>query len=165
VVPSLVESPDDWVEIDVGVISKPRINIDWMQHKTDKTAGYSDWGPAMVFWTTEIWERHKQDWKVRCRRKDLPVVESPDDWVTQDRVPPRRGIDQVHWSNWESYRWIDAAYNWDEGEIHGYRDKDDDTVVSVRCRRKDLPVTTDDSLAELDTQDDGHLNSYGSRKE
>jgi len=98
VMPSLVESPDDWVEIDVGVISKPRINIDWMQHKTDKTAGYSDWGPAMVFWTTEIWERHKQDWKVRCRRKDLPV-------------------------------------------------------------------TTDDSLAELDTQDDGHLNSYGSWNE
>ena len=66
-------------------------------------------------------------------------VESPDDWVTQDRVPPRHGIDQVQWSDWGSSRWIDAASGWQPTEIHGYRDEDDDTVLHVRCRRKELP--------------------------
>jgi len=152
------ESPDDWVEITDP--NHVRRACDFVAGKT----GHPDqWFTctATIGFSQAAWPESR----IRCRRKDLPVVESPDDWVTQDRVPPRRGIDQVHWSNWESHKWIDAAYNWDEGEIHGYRDEDDDTVVSVRCRRKDLPVTTDDSLAELDTQDDGHLNSYGSWNE
>ena len=66
-------------------------------------------------------------------------VESPDDWVTQDRVPPRHGIDQVQWSDWESSRWIYAGGDWHLPEVHSYRDEEDDTVLHVRCRRKDLP--------------------------
>ena len=71
---------------------------------------------------------------------DLPPVESPDDWVTQDRVPPRHGIDQVQWSDWESSLWVNLPRGWYPPKIHGYRDEEDDTVLSVRCRRKDLPV-------------------------
>ena len=71
---------------------------------------------------------------------DLPPVESPDDWVTQDRVPPRHGIDQVQWSDWESSLWVNSPRGWYPPKIHGYRDEEDDTVLSVRCRRKDLPV-------------------------
>ena len=35
-------------------------------------------------------------------------------------------------------------------------------VVVIPKAAVSVPVTTDDSLAEWDTQDDGHLNSYGS---
>ena len=73
-------------------------------------------------------------------QKPAPVepVESPDDWVTQDRVPPRHSIDQVQWSNWHRSKWVDAVGKW-EGEQHGFIDKDDESTLRVRCRRKDLP--------------------------
>ena len=35
-------------------------------------------------------------------------------------------------------------------------------VVVIPKAPVSVPVTADDSLAEWDTQDDGHLNSYGS---
>ena len=35
-------------------------------------------------------------------------------------------------------------------------------VVVIPKTPVSVPVTADDSLAEWDTQDDGHLNSYGS---
>ena len=35
-------------------------------------------------------------------------------------------------------------------------------IVVIPKTPVSLPVTADDSLAEWDTQDDGHLNSYGS---
>ena len=66
--------------------------------------------------------------------------ECPMDWVTQDRVPPRNGIDQVRWSNFLKDRWISPCGPWGYPEIHGFHDKEDGTVLSVRCRRKDLPV-------------------------
>jgi hypothetical protein len=55
-------------------------------------------------------------------------------------VPPRHGIDQVQWSDWESSLWVNPPRGWYPPKIHGYRDEEDDTVLSVRCRRKDLPV-------------------------
>jgi hypothetical protein len=35
-------------------------------------------------------------------------------------------------------------------------------VATIPKAPVSVPVTADDSLAEWDTQDDGHLNSYGS---
>lgn len=75
-------------------------------------------------------------------------VESPDDWVTQDRVPPRDGMDQVRWSNWPEDRWISPCGPWEDPEMHGFHDKEDDTVLSVRCRRKDLPAYAAPPLPE-----------------
>lgn len=61
--------------------------------------------------------------------------------MTQDRVVPRSGIDQVRWSHFPENHWVDPVGNWD-GEAHGFFDPDDGTTLSVRCRRKDLPVVT-----------------------
>jgi hypothetical protein len=68
-------------------------------------------------------------------------VESPDDWVIQDRVPARAGIDQECWSNWRPGAWSTVS----EGQVcygrkmrHGEADHMGDTL-SLRCRRKDLP--------------------------
>lgn len=62
-------------------------------------------------------------------------VESPDDWVTQDRVPYRKAFDQCRWS-------VDLPGVWYEnqqevGYMHGYRFGG--MHFEIRCRRKDLP--------------------------
>ena len=69
-----------------------------------------------------------------CEKKP---VESPDDWVTQDRVPYRREFDECRWGDcdvWYSNQDVPHCYR------HGYigcgvfQHK-----LQVRCRRKDLP--------------------------
>ena len=66
-------------------------------------------------------------------------VESPDDWVTQDRVPVRLA-DEIQWSGMASL-WHKISK---QGDVfrnklkHGSVTKDRGTL-SVRCRRKDLP--------------------------
>lgn len=66
-------------------------------------------------------------------------VESPDDWVVQDRVPRRIGIDQFRWifssgeSEWRDERYYEhAVYTHGEVDSSGHR-------FELRCRRKDLP--------------------------
>ena len=70
-------------------------------------------------------------------------VESPDDWVTQDIVPMRVD-DQFSWSFSETREWsittehVIAKY---AGLArHGWIDPNDNSTLSVRCRRKNLPV-------------------------
>jgi hypothetical protein len=70
-------------------------------------------------------------------------VESPDDWVTQDRVVPRNNIDL--------WCWIEAGktpheHDWQKGVSNFHRHKHGDReypscseILHVRCRRKDLP--------------------------
>lgn len=70
-------------------------------------------------------------------------VESPDDWVVQDRVPARPGIDRGWWSSDDppadkSYCWA-VLENIGNGLVHGYRN-DIGLTLSVFCRRKDLPA-------------------------
>lgn len=73
-------------------------------------------------------------------------VESPDDWVVQDRVEARPGIDQGWWShpgpNMDRSKWswwkIDSAGS-AAGKKHGHI-LDDGQVLNVRCRRRDLPA-------------------------
>lgn len=80
-----------------------------------------------------------------CSKADTvsSIVESPDDWVTQDRVPARPGIDERNYQyNCElsppEFRWQDSiCMDWKEMPMHGH--KFGDTIVHLRCRRKDLP--------------------------
>lgn len=61
-------------------------------------------------------------------------VESPDDWVTQDRVPPRQGVDQCRWEPSDKFRLV--AGEWET--MHGGK-LANGWQLEVRCRRKDLP--------------------------
>jgi hypothetical protein len=85
-------------------------------------------------------------WKeFRCRIEDAPTpsppVESPDDWVTQDRVPARPGIDQrayLYDYDPSSVSWDDASViHWNDKPMHG--DRGSAFTVQLRCRRRDLP--------------------------
>lgn len=71
-------------------------------------------------------------------------LESPDDWVTQDRVPARDGIDQrryvfdgvpAKWDDAENIGWPDRS-----AAVHGARAGGTNTIIELRCRRKDLPT-------------------------
>jgi len=70
--------------------------------------------------------------------------ESPDDWVTQDRVEYRKGIDQRRWVCLETKKTV-VDWQFTENQIadggpavHGHCGK---TVrLELRCRRKDLPA-------------------------
>jgi hypothetical protein len=64
-------------------------------------------------------------------------VESPHDWVTQDRVPPRSGVDEISWSGWLTGHWIPAQGIWADHMLHGKARTE--STLFVRCRRKDLP--------------------------
>ena len=81
---------------------------------------------------------------------DVGVAESPDDWVTQDRAPARKSIDQYRYiwrsgkaSAWDSYDWLDVKHH-----VHGYTDDVGDRM-EVRCRRKDLPVVEAEKTASV----------------
>lgn len=69
--------------------------------------------------------------------KDKPS-ESPDDWVTQDRVPYRKGVDEFRWERLNGTfvgPWSNLETN---PRMHGYVDGLNDRF-QVRCRRRDLP--------------------------
>jgi hypothetical protein len=69
----------------------------------------------------------------------ITPVESPDDWVTQDRVPPRDEIDEylisgLHyvWQPKKKHERVEMKH----GDFVGFNTG----KLQVRCRRKDLPV-------------------------
>lgn len=72
-------------------------------------------------------------------------VESPDDWVVQDRVEARHRIDQAWWEHpdqpFDDITWawwtVDSAGT-AAGRKHGFR-ASDGQMLHLRCRRKDLP--------------------------
>lgn len=60
-------------------------------------------------------------------------------WAIQDTVAPRKGIDQIHWSDWtDDNHWIYTACDWPEEIRHGHVDQYG-AVLSVRCLEKDMP--------------------------
>ena len=77
--------------------------------------------------------------EAEARVKKPEPVESPDDWVTQDRVPDRPGIDE--WrrvfdgvpDGWNK------SFEHEERYAHGHTALGGRSVVEVRCRRRDLP--------------------------
>lgn len=80
----------------------------------------------------------------RCLLKDAPPelvamaskpAEDPDEWVTQDRVPYRKELDQCKWDNFEEWLSFQDVY---PSYRHGFRGVSGQTL-QVRCRRRDLP--------------------------
>lgn len=77
----------------------------------------------------------------RAVQQDETPVESPDDWVTQDVVPDRYGIDQWRWKDYRDGSasiWYDSTQptlSRKHGALHAGE------TFEVRCRRKDLPKT------------------------
>lgn len=104
----------------VGKNAKGQWVIEWEDGDTSVDATLDDWHhePSCDSWT---WQ--------------------PKDWVTQDRVPARPGIDQIRWSSWDPDQdWITARQYFLETKFkHGDTDPNDGLTLSVRCLRKDLP--------------------------
>ena len=84
-----------------------------------------------------------QGYSIRRKAEPAPV-ESPDDWVIQDRVPAREGIDfgwNVSAKDFDVYV-PDDGWKWSirdpyTGRMHG--SYGDTGRLAVFCRRKDLP--------------------------
>jgi hypothetical protein len=80
-------------------------------------------------------------------------VESPDDWVVQDRVPVRIGIDEFAWF-WHDkqslgpWRIASSAWAWDSYHRHGQNGVN--ATLHLRCRRKDLPPLPEPVKPEID---------------
>ena len=74
-------------------------------------------------------------------------VESPDDWVTQDRLLVRAGVDEFRWmmNGMPQFDWhpCEILHRHGRGKlIHGHIDDAGGIGkyhLEVRCRRKDLP--------------------------
>lgn len=84
-------------------------------------------------------------------------AESPDDWVTQDRVPARPGIDErrYHYSSGDISAWADSAcMDWNRPVMNRAPIKHSGGWVELRCRRKDLPPveSTDDWVETTDPE-------------
>ena len=79
---------------------------------------------------------------VPCGKCAHPA-EDPDEWVIQDRVPVRPGIDQVCWNEklfdaQAPFGFIETCCgSQSDGKMHGYGA--DGCYLSARCRRRDLP--------------------------
>ncbi len=66
-------------------------------------------------------------------------AEDPEEWVVQDRVPARVGVDEFRWSCWQGYHFhvvqdTNIASGMKHGQVH------EGSTLSLRCRRKDLPA-------------------------
>jgi hypothetical protein len=69
-------------------------------------------------------------------------------WVVQDRVPVRVGSDEYRYSECaEASSWQTALGEWEPHVKHGYVSKFNG-ILSVRCRRRDLPPTCQNSATE-----------------
>ena len=106
------------------------------------------------WWNVDTWVPYEAafgtsiaDTKAPSRRAipDAVSIESPEDWVVQDRVPARTGIDQAWWQydnydeNIKKAFWPVFEGSFASSRKHGYRDNTSKMTLHVRCRRKDLP--------------------------
>jgi hypothetical protein len=64
------------------------------------------------------------------------AIESPDDWVTQDRVPYRSGVDECRWI--DSEKWL-SGQSGVSTYRHGQAGPSYGNGFQIRCRRRDLP--------------------------
>lgn len=78
---------------------------------------------------------------------DIEPVESPDDWVTQDTVHMRLGVDQFRWVSTSSIQKFEFEGDWKTYDgftisyMHGDTKDDSRYRIEIQCRRKDLPVS------------------------
>jgi hypothetical protein len=104
--------------------------------------------------TKEVpWEKYHEEFVIEgswipltqaeaeSRVKKPEPVQSPDDWVIQDRVPDRPGIDQWRrvWPRTKPDDWQDSSHSSSTFYKHGDTCRISKSVFEVRCRRKDLP--------------------------
>jgi antitoxin (DNA-binding transcriptional repressor) of toxin-antitoxin stability system len=132
-----VESPDDWVEITDSHPEHIRRTCDQVCGKTEDPNCWH-WVNHTVGYSQHAYPNSR----IRCRRKNLPAVESPDDWVEIDRHEhsehiPRSGIDVLLFK--------DNALSDAEGRTskHGDCSKISHSTWNGWkwvCRRKDLPA-------------------------
>lgn len=73
--------------------------------------------------------------------KDRRKAKEDDEWVTQDRVPDRPGIDEWRWvgKNGPCSNWYKSKKGQARFEMHGTIDEATGQIFEVRCRKKDLP--------------------------
>lgn len=67
-----------------------------------------------------------------------------DDWVVQDKVPPRPGVDEISFKFKKSGAmgsYIPLTHRAFDNKLNGYVDERGDTLL-VRCRKKDYPMRT-----------------------
>ena len=109
------------------------------RHNGEKDTNEIWGGPENGIVSGGYWKQVTQA-EAESRIKKPEPVESPDDWVTQDRVPDRPGIDQWRWvyGGKSEGDWRDTRSDSDIYLKHGYVDAAMDRF-EVRCRRKDLP--------------------------
>ena len=76
---------------------------------------------------------------IKLSQQQKSQSESPDDWVTQDRVRERLGVDQWRfiYGNSKPGEWIASGEGQTRYNRHG--DKVGVCTCELRCRRKDLP--------------------------
>lgn len=97
------------------------------------------------------WSNH--DWYAAVRilppEPEKPA-EDPEEWVTQDRVPARPGIDQRRWVRRDTKTVIPELSYWNgcyetkvwfrDKAVHGFEHPNEPGLfLEIRCRRKDLP--------------------------
>jgi hypothetical protein len=113
-------------------------------------------------WTGDVPEE-KPDFLCKIDEQNCSAPASPEDWVTQDKVPARPGIDErrYRYSDGSCGAWDDSAVmNWSKPAKHGDRSLGGSSaVVELRCRRKDYPTVAETGEAvapipELKQQND-----------
>mgnify|MGYP000975294291 CR=1 FL=1 len=162
------ESPDDWVVQD-KVLGRAGVDeYRWVAEGGSEHWGQG-WGPVESHHNFGGCSGFFDDsdstrLELRCRRKDLPVVESPDDWVVQDRVPARHR-DRGAWVDvgeeyppydFSSRHWWTVGDKADQKLEHGSVDAVGRTLHLI-CRRKDLPelsVPTKEEWVDLNQYPD-----------
>lgn len=138
------ESTDDWV---IQNIAPARVGIDQYRYPTSGTIRKRDWHDVTYadhFSSTDFHGKVNfgNRLELRCRRKDLPVAaENTEDWVVQDRVPARVGVDERRFITPSGHvqSWGEVKESWSAGMMHG--EKKAGETIEVRCRRKDFPET------------------------
>jgi hypothetical protein len=139
--PKYVTNPTGWAcdtaylrrdseEVCVRVTTSGVEHPNWWDEQRDETVHRGTW-------------KYITEAEAKSRIEPPKPVESPDDWVTQDRVVPRNNIDL--------WCWIEAGktpheHDWQKGVSNFHRHKHGDReypscseILHVRCRRKDLP--------------------------
>jgi len=104
---------------------------DWTEDAAHENGKYQN----KCFTCGNVFVGHKRRVQCKvCHDKPQPA-EDPEEWVVQDQVYPREGIDQYRWLPDET--WQDACGTWISKHGRTYSNGE---RLEVRCRRKDLPA-------------------------
>lgn len=130
------EAKDAWDAVAAGIPDAKSLKeaVDALQAKKPDVTVWNMPDVAMLF--TPIVQPSVQDEKdALCKALGVDPV-----YVTQDRVPARALIDEYRWSHWtnkDEWSLVERCHAVC-GKMHGYKEEDD--VISVRCRPEDLPA-------------------------